>query len=93
MTWVRQREKPGHRCNTPFNTWGTPIGSVEDLWRCDECGIVWKIKMVRVRITRMGETVKSRRRQKAWVVANWLTQVRHGGLPKEEVTKLEVHRD
>lgn len=45
MTWVRQQQ-PGHECAPP-TTGSIPAigaaGTIGDLWRCDNCGRLWRV--------------------------------------------------
>lgn len=45
MTWVRRATSDPHACQPP--THGgyalTPMGRLGDLWRCDDCGALWRI--------------------------------------------------
>jgi hypothetical protein len=42
MSWVR-RAVPRHTCAPPVGTFGDPQASQGDLWRCDECGQLWRV--------------------------------------------------
>lgn len=42
MSYVRRRPKP-HLCRVPFGSF-SPAGNPGDVWRCDDCGTLWKLQ-------------------------------------------------
>lgn len=45
MTWVRHTDlRTVHRCLAPTTgSFSSPDGQLGDLWRCGECGTLWRI--------------------------------------------------
>jgi hypothetical protein len=41
VTYVK-RHVVTHRCPTPMGSFD-PAGQVGDLWRCDDCGVLWRV--------------------------------------------------
>lgn len=45
MTWVRRTDpRTAHRCPAPQSgSFRSPVGQHGDLWRCHECGQLWRV--------------------------------------------------
>jgi hypothetical protein len=45
MTWVYRAERAEHRCAPPrYDGYvPSPMGRLGDLWRCDVCGVLWRV--------------------------------------------------
>jgi hypothetical protein len=45
MTWVEHTDpRTAHRCPVPHEaSLGSPAGEHGDLWRCDDCGTLWRV--------------------------------------------------